>query len=288
MKLRALLPLFVALGLPCSLMAQNNPADVLADGDPPLTTQMAGDYMRFMQWSLRTPLTLAQENRLRSFLVDNWKAANKAEISRTLNILALRRQLETMGLQDSRWAAYQTGADALRNWRSDQNVEMARWGLSLFNASHTPLLPGWPTLYRQMEDAYEEMGYFMLSEVNGTKALKIDAVERSQLADSLVRAFPQLTPEQKENFMELPQIWVQVRKAWPTLDDAAKNSLKSAWKAGFYPQPKPSAKPPAKGATAQAPKAQPVINYLVKMTWVTSPEVFSKMKATGTPYGLGW
>lgn len=285
MRIRALLPFLLVVAAQAPAFAQDKASDVLADGDPPLTRQMASDYMRFMQWALRTPLTIGQENRLQSFLIDNWKAANNAEITRTLNILALREQIQTMDLSGSQWAAYQTGLDALRNWRASENMEMARWGLAFFKSSHTALVQDDPALTRQMEDAYEEIGYFMMNEVDGRAPLLLDAVERTQLADTIARSYPQLSPEQRTNFALLPRIWVQVRNAWPTLDDATKASLRSLWKANFNPAPAP----PAKGTKPPpAPKVQPTINRLVAMTWVLKADVFGKMSSVGTPYGIGW
>jgi hypothetical protein len=291
MKLRTLIPLISVFAL-CGLAAAQDPKpQVLADGDPPLTQEMANDYMHFMQWSLRTPLTLGQEERIQSFLVDNWKAANLAEIKRTLNILALRKRLQTMGLTDSKWAAYQMGRDALHNWNASQNMEMARWGLALYNSSHRALVKGDPPLTRQMEDAYEELGYFMMNVVDGSQPAKIDAVERTQLADSIATTYAQLTPEQKANFADLPKVWVQIRNAWPTLDDATKSALKDLWKSNFgwllkVPPVTKGAKPAP--VTPPSSRPQPTINRLVRMTWVTTPDIFSKMSAVGTPYGLGW
>ena len=292
MKLPALLSLLIALAIPGLTLAQDKP-QILADGDPPLTQQMANDYMHFMQWALRTPLTLTQEATVQRFLVDNWKAGNQAEIARTQNILALRERIGKMGLKDNQWAAYEMGQNAIHNWKASPTMEMAVWGMDLFNSSHKALIAGDPPLTKQMELAYEELGYFMMNVVDSAGPIKIDAVERSQLADTLASVWPNLTADQKSNFALLPKIWVQIRESWPTMDDATKASLKTLWKANFYPAAKTASTPPKKGAKPAAPppvstRPQPTINRLVQMTWVTNTDVFSKMSAAGTPYGLGW
>jgi len=291
MRLKSLL--VVILGILCvsTSFAQPNPKDVLVDGDPPLTQQMSSDYMRFMQWALRTPLTIAQQNRIQDFLVDSWKSSNHPEIERTLNILALRSRIEAMGLKDSQWAAFQTGQDALDNWNSNNSLEMARWGLALFNSSHKPLVVGNPPLTKQMEDAYEETGYFILEAVDGSKPQPLDAMERNQLADSLGGTFTQLPDDQKANFASLPKTWVQLRTAWPTLDESTKSSLAAAWRAAMHPATKPAtgSKKGSKPAPAPPkPSNEPTINRLVGMIWMLRPDIFSKMSGVGTPYGMGW
>ena len=299
MKLRVLTFLLVLLAAGIAL-AQPQPAPqtppatqgVLADGDPPLTQQMVTDYSHFIQWALRTPLTQNQGKRIQAFLVDNWKAANTDEISRTLNILALRDRIKNMGLQDSMWAAYQTGTDALYNWKSSPNLEMARWGIAMFDASHKPLVKGNPPLTRQMEDAYEEMGYFMMKVVDGKAPTAIDALERSEFADSIANTYPKLTDEQRANFAQLPKIWVQLRESWPTIDPSVRASLKAAWKEGFYPSPSKPKAGAKKGAKDTTPPPSPTpitaLSRLEKMAWVTNSDIFTAMSNAGTPYGLGW
>ena len=296
MKVRSLLCLVALLTLPCMLHAQS-PAtpNVVADGNPPLTSQMVADYTNFFQWCLEAPLTLAQGATIQKYLVDSWKSGNQDEIKRTINILALRDQIKSMNLSDNRWAAIQTGENAIHNWDLDPGSDMAMWGLSIFNAANTPLVSGTPGLTKQMEGAYEELGYFMMNAVDGKEPDHIDAIERSQLADALTSSFATMSQDEKEDFSHLPRIWVQLRTSWPTMDDATKSSLIAAWKAAFYPAAKPKAsttksktKPSATPSAPANAQPQQTINRLVKMTWVANPDVFSKMSSVGTPYGTGW
>ena len=285
MKIRSLLVALLTLACLGHSLAQGTTNDVLVDGDPPLTQQMATDYMHFMQWALRTPLTLAQQERIQDFLVDSWKSSNTAEIQRTLNILALRGRIESMGLKDNPWAAYQTGQDAVSQWNANSGLDMARWGLSVFNSSHKPLVAGNPPLTEQMDAAYEEMGYFVLEAIDAAKPNRLDAVERSQLADTLGNLYTQLPDDQKANFAVLPKLWVQLRTAWPTLDAGTKASLTAMWRSSMYPAPKATG---SKKAVQTKTKIEPTINRLVGMTWLLRPDNFAKMGAVGTPYAMGW
>ena len=273
-----------------SAFAQTSDPKILVDGNPPLTVEMASDYQHFMQWALRTPMTAAQQARIQNYLVTSWKQGNLREITRTVDLLALRDRIKTMELQDSHWAPISTGRMALHYWNQNSTTPSALWGLAMYRSTHTPLIPDNPPLYRQMEDSYEEMGYFMMTIVDGNAPIRLDAVARAQLADSMAATWKKLTPEQKTNFSNLPQAWYQVRNAWPTLDDATKASLKADWKAHFFPQPKPSK--PAKGkaappATPPSKPEQPLIR-LAKMTWIIDTDSFSKVNAVGTPYTNGW
>src|SRR5579885_400039 len=104
MKLLSFVAIIFTLGVALPLHAQTTTptsSDVLVPGDPPLTRDMADNYTHFIQWALRTPLTIAQETRIKDYLVENWKAGNKFEIYRTLDILALRDRIDAMKLSDS-------------------------------------------------------------------------------------------------------------------------------------------------------------------------------------------
>jgi hypothetical protein len=281
MKALFKLSILLATLWPALLPAQ----DVLVPGDPPLTTDLVAKYSRFMQWTLGAPLTLAQEARIRDYLVENWKSDDKGEIHRALNIIALREQIEALKLQDEPWAAESMRKEALRNWRGSSALKMSQWGMSIFDSAHRPLVTGTPPLTRQMEDAYEELGYFMMREALGTEPVKLFAEQRVGLADALGGAFASMSPEQKANFAKLPEVWVQIRAAWAGLTDAQKADLRKDWKSRLSPAPAVA----KKGAKPQpAAPEQTVLSRLTDMKWVLEPSVFEKLSAVGTPYGKGW
>jgi hypothetical protein len=280
------LALLLTFALSGPALAQDN----LADGDPPLTAKMATDYIHFMQWTTGVPLTLAQEAMIQKYLVDSWKANDAGEIKRTLNLLALRGYLLSMHSDTEPWAAMSLRRNAVLNWRKSPTLDMPTWGLAIYNAAHLPLVKDTPPLTKQMESAYEEMGYFMMSQVYGTAPSPIDAVERNTLADALASDYAKMTPDQKANFALLPQTWVQLRTGWPSLDEAHKAALVKDWKANFEPKQAVPAKP-KKGAKPAPPPSQPAqtpLMRLMDMTWVTNPAIFAELNTVGQPYGLGW
>lgn len=284
-----------AFALLCLLLVSRPAAaqDVLVPGDPPLTAEMAKNYLRFMQWTLDTPLTLAQEERLRTNLKTAWEVNDRVEIGRVLNLLALRSGIEEMHLQDDPQAKRVVQKEALRNWNRSPSSEMARWGLPMFDASHKSIIEGPAPLTRQMVEAYQEMGTFIVTEVYGAPSNKLDVEEKVQLSDTLGSAFRTLSTEQKDNFKQLPALWVQLRSAWPSLSDGDKAALRADWKAHF--EPKPAAAAAKKGAPpAAAPRTQPqmgLLGRLSRMTWLSNPEVVAKLSAVGGEpfaYKSGW
>lgn len=286
--MRILYPLALLAALTFAALAPAQ--DTLAEGDPPLTAKMATDYIHFMQWTLDVPLTVAQENRIQKYLVDSWKANDTGEIKRTLNLLALREYMLKMHSNIDPWASRSLRRNALFNWRKSPTLPMATWGLAIDNAAHTPLVKDTPPLTRQMEDAYEELGYFMMEQVYGAKPTPIEAMDRASLADALAADYPKLSAEEKANFALLPQAWYQLRTGWPSLDDAHKSALVKEWKSQFEPKAVPTAKP-KKGAKPAPPPAQPAqtpMIRLVGMTWVLNPAVFTNISGVGEPFGLGW
>ena len=269
--------------------------DVLVPGNPPLTSEMAEKYVRFMGWALDVPLTKAQEDRIRTFLMDTWKSGDPTEIDRTVTLLATRDQIEKMGLQGDQAAKMSLRKRALYTWRRNPTMPAASWGMTFTAAATRPLVPGQPPLTKQMEDAYEELGYFLMEQAFGSKPIAIDAMQRVQLYDGLARAYSSLSPAQRANFAQIPQVWVQVRRAWPTLSDADKASVAALARDQFNPKPKsaPGAKKPKPAApTSPADVSDAAsLGRLLKMTWVTTPDVFSKLSALGGPaaaYGSGW
>ncbi len=286
--MRILYPLALLLTLALSGIAPAQ--DTLAEGDPPLTAKMATDYTHFMQWTLGTALTVAQEARIQKYLVDSWKANDKAEIKRTLNLLALRDYMLSMHSDTNAWAASSLRRNAMTNWRKSPTLDQALWGVAIYNSARKPLVKDTPPLTRQMEDAYEELGYFMMEQVYGAKPTPIEAVERATLADALANDYPKLSPAEKANFALLPQAWYQLRNGWPTLDDGHKTALVKEWKSHFDPQAAAPTKP-KKGAKPPPPPRQPAqtpMMRLINMSWVLNPSVFGGLSGVGQPFGLGW
>ena len=255
-----------------------------------MTQKMATDYIHFMQWTLGTPLTLAQEARIQKYLVDSWKANDQGEIKRTLNLLALRNYMLSMHSNTNAWAAHSLRRTAVIEWKKSPSLEMPLWALAIYNASNDPLIKDTPPLTRQMEDSYEELGYFMMEQVDGAKPTPIEAMERASLADALANDYPKLSGSEKANFALLPQVWYQLRNAWPSLDDSHRAAFVKEWKSHFEPKPAAVAKPKkgAKPAAVASQPAQTPMMRLMSMTWVLEPPVFSDMSGVGEPYDLGW
>ena len=262
---------------------------VVADGNPPLTDEMVIKYTHFMQWTMIMPLTVAQEDRIKTYLTGIWRANDRAEIERTLNLLELRDQLESLHQNVEPWAAVTMRGNAVHNWKTGSD-EMSKWGMALYNANHSPLVPGNPPLTRQMEDSYEEMGYFVLTQVYNSSPQHIDAVERADLANVLGGQFKSMPADQQANFAKLPEVWYQVRNAWPNMDDASKSALAASWKAHFSP---PKAGPGKKVTDLPAGRPIPKDTFgrLATLTWMVSPADFGKMSAFGADkyaFGNGW
>lgn len=284
MRFLASLALLVAL-----LSTRASAQDVVVQGDPPLTGAMVANYTRFIQWILDTPLTVAQEDRIKSHLVMSWEANDKSEIQRTLNLLELRSDIELLKLQEEPRAKEALRREALRNWDRNSSSDMARWGVALYDASHRPLVAGKPPLTKQMQDAYIEMGSFIANELYGPPATKLDADQRVQLADSLGSQYKTMNPEQTANFASLPAAWVQLRRAWPNLGQPEKAALKADWKARLEPKPA-ATKPPAVKASASLGQAS-ALTQLRAMTWMVNADAFAKINAFGSgpyAYGNGW
>lgn len=286
--MRILYPLALLLTLTLTSLAPAQ--DTLAEGDPPLTAKMATDYTHFMQWTLGTPLTVDQEARIQKYLVDSWKANDKAEIKRTLNLLALRNYMLSTHADTNAWAASSLRRNAMTNWRKSPTLDQALWGISIYNSAHQALVKDTPPLTRQMEDAYEELGYFMMEQGYGAKPTPIEAVERATLADALAADYPKLSATDKANFALLPQAWYQLRNGWSTLDDGHKAALVKEWKSHFEPKAASVTKPKkgAKSAPTASQNVQTPMTRLLNMTWVLDPSVFANLNGVGQPFGLGW
>lgn len=268
--------------------------DVLADGKPPLTQEIADKYVRFMGWALDVPLTKVQEERLKNYLVDTWKSGDTVEIDRTLMLLATRDRLEKMGLQQDRAAQLSVRKRALYSWNRNPMMPSASWGIAFTAAATRPVVKGPPPLTKQAEDAYEEMAYFLIEQAFGAKPTAIDAMQRVQLYDSLARSFGAFTSVEKSNFAQLPAVWAQIRRAWPTLSESDRSAVGALVREQFSGKSTAGAVGKGKRPTPAPPVGKSedlTLSRLLKMSWLASPEVFGKLAAIGGPdraYGSGW
>lgn len=216
----------------CSLIAASLCTLGFCQPEEPETTpppEIATEFVSFVGWALAAPPTKAQASRIALYLEDGWRQRLSGRKEKVFGALALKKELERMGLANSAYAPTVIRRMAVAAWRRASSDDMSRWGLSIADASRRSIAKGPPSLSRQAADAYIELASHIVREITGTPAADEDGEARIIIMDLLASEYAKLSVAQREQLGQVPEIWFQFRSAWARHDEASRAEMRKSW-----------------------------------------------------------
>jgi tetratricopeptide (TPR) repeat protein len=243
--------------------AKDDPAAVLAPGDPALTEGMVDRLTAFLEWMLQAPVTAQQGTELRDNLVESWKKGDRAEIDAMNEILGLETQVAQHPPAERDLLREQLQPALLVELRKQPDDAGGRWALGVYEAAHVPIAAGHPPLTRQVSDAYAEVLAFVISQVLGNE-VPASTEFKDQFAQSLVADYPNYDAAAQANLAKMPMYWAAIRLAWPALPADQQDAYREQWTPGVTAllgakpavQPEEGAAPAAEELTLESQDAK--------------------------------
>jgi hypothetical protein len=257
--------LVLALALSAGTAAH---AGTLADGQPPLTDELVGQFFDYYEWFFETELTVAQRQALQALLVDSWKTKNDKNIHDALDTLRNRDDLAKMAADERDMMRSQVQPQLLVELKRDKS-SLSQWALPVYEAAHKPLAAGKPPLTRQDCDALGELMAFLVHETVGGPTFEPDAAFRDSLAKSVATGWKKLKPPDRDALSKLPLTWAGIRGVWAALPEADKAKYRKDWTTALAFL-KPGAAAPG-GTSALAPLVPPSETARWMQSLLTAP-----------------
>jgi hypothetical protein len=114
-----------------SLQAQ---PPVLAQGHPPLTSEIRDKVNSFFEWALDVQFTPAQKQEYEAMLVSEWADASKRKS--TLQAVEIMDQLATLPPDTREQAQMTIRRTLLDSLRKESQDRESRWMLTIYDAAH--------------------------------------------------------------------------------------------------------------------------------------------------------
>jgi hypothetical protein len=111
---------------------------VIADGNPPLTSEMAAKSARFFEWLLDVRFTRNQQQEYEALLAREW--SSEANRKSTLSLLQTVDRLDSVSEQKRREVRANLLESMLDNLRKT-NDEDSRWLLAIYRSAHPEVSP---------------------------------------------------------------------------------------------------------------------------------------------------
>ncbi len=232
---------------------KEDPARVLAEGDPPLTVELVDRTTGFIEWMLDVPLTDGQRQTIREGLVESWTSNNREDVEGIADLLQLEAQVREMDEATRLALRAQVQPDLVQQLRQQPEDEGAQWLLAIYEAGHQPIADGDPPLTRQATDAYAEFLCFVIAQGLGQEGFEPPAEFKDEFAKTVAAGYADLSPEEKQELVQMPLAWAAVRIEWAKMPDEQKQQYRAQWAEsvkGLVPeQPaQPAAEEPAPAA----------------------------------------
>ena len=205
-------------------------AELPIPGNPPLTEDIVNKGIQLFEWLLDAQLTLEQRAELRGSLVHTWKAHNQQDIDGTMNVLRFQDQLRNKTPEERALIREQLCQKFLALMRQTPNAVLSRWVLNIYDSAHRPIARGNPPLTSQVADAYAEFVSFMLTECLGKSAFNADRHFKDELARSLAAQYSSYSPQQQQQFSQVPLLWEALRFKWAQLSEQERAAYRKQWK----------------------------------------------------------
>jgi hypothetical protein len=211
--------LVIVLGL--ARVAQ---ADVLVEGEPPLTQDMVDRSCDLLEWAMDLQMTAEQRDHARDTLVASWKAKDHQAIANSTQLLALYDRVARLTPAQRDQARGKTTPELLAQLKKDRKDPLARWLLGVYDTAHAPIAQGDPPLTRQTIDACAEL-------------------LKTSVEHELVARWPKLDHAQQQQLARLPAFWAAARVAWARASETERAAARKQWAEALHRQIAPQMTP---------------------------------------------
>jgi hypothetical protein len=201
---------------------------VLVTGDPALTEEMVGRFTEFFAWAFDVQLTNDQCDVLRKWTIDSWQQHRKSDIDSVVQLVGQQVEIAKLDAAKRSFIHAQIEPQLLEEMRQQPDEPMARWALSVYEASHKVLVAGTPPLTRQSADAFLEGLFFIVGEVAGRRTVPDEQLKKDWAA-ALAANYPRMPQEMKQQIAAMPLFVATMRLAWPALAEPEKAKFRSEW-----------------------------------------------------------
>lgn len=218
-------------------------ADVLVEGEPPLTQDMVDRSCDLLEWALDLQMTAEQRDHARETLVASWKAKDHPAIANATRLLALYDRVARLAPAQRDQARGKTTPELLAQLNKDGKDPMARWLLGVHAAAHAAVVQGDPPLTRQVIDACAELLAFLAGQAGNGATEAPDAKLEASVEHELVARWPKLDRAQRQQLAMLPAFWAAARVAWARASEAERAAARKQWAEALHRQIAPQMTP---------------------------------------------
>ena len=116
--------------------AQTADTDVLAAGDPPLTSGMAGKVIGLLQWSLDIQFTEAQGTEIIREMMSYWKSGNRSQIQNITEIAKVADGILNSSPGERARAKTVISSELVKSLERDQSDRLSQMVLTAYRSTH--------------------------------------------------------------------------------------------------------------------------------------------------------
>lgn len=204
--------------------------ELLVAGKPPLTGELVNKGVRLFEWLLDAHLTIEQRSLLRNCLVGIWNTHRQRDIDDAAKALNFQDQVSSKSPEERAVIREALSEKFVASARQKPNDVFAQWMLNIYDSAHRPIANGNPPLTAQVADAYAEFVSFVLRECLGRSAFNPDRNFKNALAHGLAAQYTSYSPEQQQQFAQMPLLWELLRLRWSQLSEAERNKYRQQWR----------------------------------------------------------
>jgi hypothetical protein len=191
--------------------------EILYAGEPPLKRRLAELLQQVIERGLDSPLTDEQQTVFEQQLIDEWKRGpeSRAGLENTAREFGtIVKQLNSLPPAKQPFGWQEVGRQlyiyAEKNGKDDPVGQLI---LKTYSNKKSLLVSGNPPLSRQAAECYLEMSAFFHSLVKRTQ-LTLPPEKREEAVSELVRQFPSLSEETKDQISQADILWGVLRYNW--------------------------------------------------------------------------
>jgi hypothetical protein len=200
------------------VMSEDKPTDeLLFAGEPPLKRYIADRLQNVIERGLESTLTDEQQEVFETQLIEEWQRGpeSRAGIEDTVaQFREISEQLDSLPVAKQPYGWKEVGRQLyMYAEKHGQDDPVGQLILNAYKNKKTLLVQGSPPLSRQAAESYVEMSLFFHGIVKRTQ-FKITPEKREEAVNELIRLFPDLPAEIKEQISQSDIHWGVLRYNW--------------------------------------------------------------------------
>jgi hypothetical protein len=202
---------------------------LLFSGNPPLKYSTAKSIQEMIEKALGVNFTDEQIKLFQKRLVLEWQEGKKArrEINKSEKTAEdVESQIQALPIEKQAYAWREFGRQIYIYAENEgKDDPIGQLILDLYQRKNLLLIKGNPPLSRQAAESYAEMTVFINNVINNT-LVSLEANQKEDLIDELIKNYPSYSLEQKENISQSDALWGQLRYNWKVASDEEKENFK--------------------------------------------------------------